>query len=63
MALVRWNKMCQPKSCEGIRIRRLCDQNKAFMMKLSYNIVIKLMPYGCGFSKQIIEQKRTCQFA
>ncbi|KAK5775483.1 hypothetical protein PVK06_043378 [Gossypium arboreum] len=41
IALVWWDTICQPRSCGGLGIRCVSDQNKAFMMKLGYNIATK----------------------
>ncbi|KAH1098233.1 hypothetical protein J1N35_015154 [Gossypium stocksii] len=41
IALVKWNDICQPKIHGGLGLRRLEDQNKAFMMKIGYKLITK----------------------
>ncbi|KAH1055847.1 hypothetical protein J1N35_033912 [Gossypium stocksii] len=41
MALVKWDDICQSKINGGLSLRRLEDQNKAFMMKIGYNLITK----------------------
>ncbi|KAH1031612.1 hypothetical protein J1N35_043786 [Gossypium stocksii] len=41
MALIKWDDICQPKINGGLGLHRLEDQNKAFMMKIGYNLITK----------------------
>ncbi|KAH1089674.1 hypothetical protein J1N35_016931 [Gossypium stocksii] len=41
MSLVNWESICQPRSCRGLGIGHLRDQNASFMMKLGCNLVYK----------------------
>lgn len=41
MALVGWDDICQPKIHGGLSLRRLRDQNKAFMLKIGHNLIAK----------------------
>lgn len=41
MTLVGWNTICQLKSCGGLEVRHLGDQNKAFIMKIDYSLITK----------------------
>ncbi|KAH1091417.1 hypothetical protein J1N35_018674 [Gossypium stocksii] len=41
LALVGWNNICQPKPHGGLDFRHLEDQNKVFMMKIGYNLIVK----------------------
>ncbi|KAH1123276.1 hypothetical protein J1N35_006436 [Gossypium stocksii] len=41
LTLVGWNNICQPKLHGGFGLRRLEDQNKAFMMKICYSLITK----------------------
>ncbi|KAA3461669.1 LINE-1 reverse transcriptase isogeny [Gossypium australe] len=37
--LVRWDSICQPRSCGGLGFRHLHDQNNSFLMKIWFNLV------------------------
>ncbi|XP_016676268.2 uncharacterized protein [Gossypium hirsutum] len=42
LALVGWNNICQPKIHGGLGLRRLEDQNKAFLLKIGYSLITKI---------------------
>ncbi|MBA0670396.1 hypothetical protein Goklo_029083, partial [Gossypium klotzschianum] len=39
LALVDWGTICQPRTYGGLRLRRLQDQNKYFLLKLGINLI------------------------
>lgn len=39
MSLVNWDKVCQPKSCGGLRFKNLGLMNIALLMKVGWNLV------------------------
>ncbi|KAA3474645.1 reverse transcriptase [Gossypium australe] len=41
MALVGWDTICQPRSCGGLGLRQLNDQNLSFFMKIGFSLVSK----------------------
>ncbi|KAA3475886.1 RNA-directed DNA polymerase (Reverse transcriptase) [Gossypium australe] len=41
MALVGWDKICQPRGRGGLGIRKLNDQNSSFFMKIGFNLTSK----------------------
>ncbi|KAA3469838.1 LINE-1 reverse transcriptase isogeny [Gossypium australe] len=41
MVFVNWDSVCQSKSCGGLGIRQLKDQNSSFLLKLGFTILTK----------------------
>lgn len=41
ISLVGWDSLCQPRSCRGLGLCQLHDQNNSFLMKLDFNLVTK----------------------
>lgn len=39
-ALVKWNHCCKPVLNGGLEIRKNQDQNKLFLLKIGYNIIV-----------------------
>lgn len=42
LSLVKWNDTCQPTTHEGKSVLSLRNLNKAFLMKVGFNIITKL---------------------
>ena len=38
MSLVNWEEVCKPKEKGGLGVRRLCDLNKALLMKIGWRL-------------------------
>lgn len=41
ISLVGWNSICQPKSCRGLDLRGMLDQNVSFFMNIGFHLLIK----------------------
>ncbi|KAA3466349.1 reverse transcriptase [Gossypium australe] len=39
LALVRWESICQPRTCGGLGLRHLQDHNNYLLMKIGFNLV------------------------
>jgi hypothetical protein len=47
--LVNWNVCCQPKPNGGLGFKRPHHMNEAFLMKMLWNLIKKLMSFGAEF--------------
>ncbi|KAA3486518.1 Retrovirus-related Pol polyprotein LINE-1 [Gossypium australe] len=71
MALVGWDDICQPKVHDGLDLRCLEDKNKAFILKIGYNLITKTeaiwvkvlrAKYGWGESMPESIMRKSCSY-